>query len=160
MTNKLFVFLCVMCSLSLYGQGKTDYLDSIVDRWHHAASVADSNYFFDFMAEDAVYLGTAPGERWSKKQFRGFALPYFRKKDAWSFKPLKRNWSFNADSTVVWFDEIIDTWMEKCRSTGVLIKKKQEWKLTYYHLSVMIENEKIKKFIELRKHKVTSTDKD
>jgi hypothetical protein len=30
--------------------------------------------------------------------------------------------------------------------------EKGEWRLAYYNLTVLIENEKIKPFIELRKH--------
>ena len=40
--------------------------------------------------------------------------------------------------------------MKGCRGSGILIKKNNEWKIAYYNLTVLIENEKIKAFIELR----------
>jgi hypothetical protein len=40
--------------------------------------------------------------------------------------------------------------MRGCRGSGILVKKKGEWKLVYYNLTVLIENEKIKEFIELK----------
>ena len=38
-----------------------------------------------------------------------------------------------------------------CRGSGIMIKKKGEWRIEYYNLTVLIENEKIKEFIKLRK---------
>jgi hypothetical protein len=40
--------------------------------------------------------------------------------------------------------------MRGCRGSGILVKKKGEWKLVYYNLTVLIENEKIEEFIELK----------
>jgi hypothetical protein len=40
--------------------------------------------------------------------------------------------------------------MRGCRGSGILVKKKGEWKLVYYNLTVLIGNEKMKEFIELR----------
>lgn len=122
-----------------------------VDAWHQAAAEVDSSYFFGMMADDCVYIGTAPEERWTKAEFYNFAIPYFRRGRAWDFKPLQRHWNFNKKKDVAWFDETLDTWMLDCQSTGVLEKIKGEWKIVHYQLSVLIENEKIKSFIELRK---------
>jgi hypothetical protein len=47
---------------------------------------------------------------------------------------------------IAWFDEGLDTWMKGCRGSGILEKQKGEWKLVYYNLTVLIENEKIKEF--------------
>lgn len=140
-----FALLCV--SVSLKGQ-KT--LDQQIDDWHLAAAKADFNSYFNAMDESFVFLGTAPGERWNKEAFAQFSKPYFEKGKAWDFKPSNRVWSFSPDQTIAWFDEDLATWMRGCRGSGILIQKKGEWKLVYYNLTVLIENEKIKKFIELR----------
>jgi hypothetical protein len=102
------------------------------------------------MDESFVFLGTAPGERWNKDAFAQFSKPYFEKGKAWDFSPSNRIWSFSPDKTIAWFDEDLATWMRGCRGAGILVRKKGEWKLEYYNLTVLIENEKIKKFIELR----------
>jgi hypothetical protein len=39
-----------------------------------------------------------------------------------------------------------------CRGTGVCEKSDGVWKLSYYNLNVVIENEKIQEFIKLRKY--------
>ena len=98
-----------------------------------------------------IFLGTAPGERWNKEDFSKFSKPYFDKGKAWDFKCIKRDWVIKKRSKVIWFDEILDTWMDSCRGSGILIKRKGKWKLVYYNLTVLIENDKMQKFIDLRK---------
>ncbi len=105
------------------------------------------------MSEKFVFLGTAPGERWEKKAFIDFSKPYFDKGKAWDFKPSNRVWEFNTDSTIAWFDENLDTWMRGCRGSGILEKENNTWKIRYYNLTVLIENEKIGPFIQLRDQK-------
>jgi hypothetical protein len=51
---------------------------------------------------------------------------------------------------MAWFDEDLDTWMKGCRGAGILRYDGKEWKIVYYNLTVLIENEKIKEFIKLR----------
>ena len=125
-------------------------LDTKLDDWHKAASDANFDTYFGFMDTSFVFLGTAPGERWKKDAFEKFSKPYFDKGQAWDFKASNRIWQVNSDSTVAWFDEDLDTWMKDCRGSGILIKQNNEWKIAYYNLTVLIENEKIKEFIELR----------
>jgi len=122
----------------------------MMDDWHLAATNADYDMYFELMDESFVFLGTADGERWGKTEFSKFSKPYFDKGKAWSFKASNRRWNFSKDKKVAWFDEDLDTWMRDCRGSGVMVKRKGKWKLAYYNLTVLIENEKIKAFIELR----------
>ena len=126
-------------------------LDEFVDNWHRAASEADFEAYFGAMDSNFIFLGTAPGERWGKDQFASFSKPYFEKGQAWDFKASDRHWMYSEDGTMAWFDEDLETWMEGCRGSGILVKKEGEWKFVYYNLTVLIENEKIQEFIELRK---------
>jgi len=71
----------------------------------------------------------------------------------WNFIPHNRTWMYSKDSTVAWFDEDLDTWMRGCRGSGVLQKSNGIWEIVYYNLTVLIENEKINSFIELRDKK-------
>lgn len=126
-------------------------LDGLIDKWHQDASDADFNSYFDLMTANFVFLGTAPEERWDKAQFATFCKPYFDQGKAWSFTAKNRNWVFSHDKKMAWFDEDLETWMEGCRGSGIMIKERGTWKLAYYNLTVLIENEKIEEFIELRK---------
>lgn len=125
-------------------------LDKFVDNWHLSAAKADFDGYFGAMSDSFIFLGTAPGERWSKKQFEEFSKPYFDQGKAWDFKANNRQWNFSKNKKIAWFDEDLDTWMRGCRGSGIMVKEKGEWKLVYYNLTVLIENEKIKEFIELR----------
>jgi hypothetical protein len=49
-----------------------------------------------------------------------------------------------------WHRDVAEFRMEECRGSGVLCLIKGEWKIVHYNLTVLIENEKIKKFIKLR----------
>jgi hypothetical protein len=147
MKNYLLICFIVFYVGCVFGQKS---LDQQIDEWHLAAAKADFNSYFRFMDDSFVFLGTAPGERWNKQAFAQFSKPYFDKGKAWDFKPSNRIWSFSPDKTIAWFDEELETWMRGCRGSGILMLQNDTWKLVYYNLTVLIENEKIKKFIDLR----------
>lgn len=128
----------------------TSTLDALMDNWHLAATNADFEAYFGPTTDDFIFLGTAPGERWTKEAFSAFSKPYFDKGKAWDFKASNRQWNFSKNGKIAWFDEDLDTWMRGCRGSGILVKKKGKWKIAYYNLTVLIENEKIESFIELR----------
>lgn len=125
-------------------------LDQLIDDWHVAAAQGNFDGYFDVTAEDFVFLGTAPGERWTKEEFMSFCKPYFDRGRAWDFKPSNRVWQFSKNGKTAWFDEDLDTWMRGCRGSGIVQKVKGEWKIVYYNLHVLIENEKMDAFIQLR----------
>lgn len=127
-------------------------LNALVDGWHKDATLANFDNYFNRTAHEFIFLGTAPGERWTKEEFQAYAKPYFEKKQTWRFTPSQRTWHFSPDQKVAWFDESLETWMLDCRGSGVCVKTKKGWKISYYNLTVLIENEKIKEFIELRKN--------
>lgn len=143
----LSVFLLL---ITLSSNSQIQQLNTLVNNWHKSAAEANYSTYTEVMSEKFVFLGTAPGERWNKATFLDFCKPYFEKGKAWDFKATSRIWEFNKDSTVAWFDEELDTWMRGCRGIGILEKENGIWKLSYYNLTVLIENEKIKSFIELR----------
>lgn len=113
----------------------------VLDLWHLAAARADEAQYFDLMTPDAVFLGTDGTERWTRDAFRAWAHPYFAKGKAWSFKAVKRNVAFNAEGTVAWFDEVLDTPnMGPCRGSGVLVKVGKTWRIAQYNLTIPIPN--------------------
>lgn len=146
-TNLLGIFIFSMTLSNVFTQSNPD---DIVDQWHLAASKADYSAYFGAMDDSFIFLGTAPGERWSKEEFSAFSKPYFDKGKAWDFKASNRNWNYSSNKKIAWFDEDLDTWMRGCRGSGIMVKKRGEWKLVYYNLTVLIENEKVQEFIELR----------
>jgi len=127
-------------------------LNSLMDTWHKNATLAKFDEYFAVTSDNFVFYGTAPAEKWDKEAFKTFCKPYFDSTTTWRFTPSNRVWQFSKDGKVAWFDEDLQTWMLDCRGSGVCEKTKKGWVLSYYNLSVVIENEKINEFIELRKH--------
>jgi ketosteroid isomerase-like protein len=145
------VFLIIFLTVTSFSQAQViEEMHRLMDEWHLAASKANFEDYFGFMTDNFIFLGTAPGERWNKEQFADFSKPYFDKGKAWDFKASNRQWEFSSNGKTAWFDEDLDTWMRGCRGTGILVKRKGEWKIVQYNLTVLIENEKIKEFIQLR----------
>jgi hypothetical protein len=126
-------------------------LNSLMDNWHKNATLAKFDEYFAATSDNFVFYGTAPAEKWDKEAFKTFCKPYFDSTRTWRFTPSNRVWNFSKDGKTAWFDEDLQTWMLDCRGSGVCEKTKQGWKLAYYNLSVVIENEKIQEFIKLRK---------
>jgi len=122
-----------------------------MDDWHDDAKNADFEAYFNRISNSARYIGTDTSENWTKKEFQFFAKPLFDKKKTWNFKTLKRNLFFSKDSSIIWFDELLDTWMGECRGSGILEKEKNEWKIKHYVLSVAIPNDKIQQIIAIKK---------
>lgn len=147
-------FLWITLVLSFSGFSQTEELDSLMETWHSAAAQSDWDSYAALLSDDFVFLGTDPSERWEKEEFETFARPYFKKGNGWKFSTIFRTWYLSYDASTAWFEEELDTWMNNCRGTGVLEQDQQtgEWKLRHYSLSVLIENEKIESFIELRKN--------
>ncbi len=150
---RVFLFYFSLTLTAHFSYGQDVNLDTLMNQWHRAAGTANYTNYFGFMSDSFVFLGTAPGERWTKEKFSSFAKPYFDKGKAWDFKANNRNWMFSKDSLIAWFDEDLDTWMRGCRGSGILQNVDGTWKIVYYNLTVLIENEKINSFIELRDKK-------
>lgn len=124
----------------------------LLNNWHNAAAEANYENYFNSLANTSIYIGTDASENWTKKEFSNFCKPYFDKGKAWDFKPLERNIYTSNNKEIVWFDELLNTWMGTCRGSGVLEKNKNnEWKIKHYVLSVEIPNNDIKKVIDIKK---------
>jgi hypothetical protein len=115
-------------------------VNAFVDEWHDDAAHARPAYF-DKIAPDGVYIGTDKNELWHKDAFRTWSKKYFDRKSAWVFKTIKRNVYASPDKQIVWFDELLDTTMGVCQSTGVLRKTATGFEVEHYQLSMAVPNE-------------------
>ena len=129
----------------------TQELNTKINQWHKDAASPNFDSYFDFIADDGVFIGTDISERWSKTEFSDFSKTYFDNGKAWSFIPKERNIRFNKNNTIAWFDEVLDTWMGECRSTGFLSLKNKKWELEHYQLSITIDNDLMPQFLDLIK---------
>jgi ketosteroid isomerase-like protein len=119
-------------------------IDSTLNELHSAAARADGPRYFSLFTDDAVYIGTDASERWTFKDFRGFAEPYFSKGIGWTYKPRSRHIVIAdvACRCVAWFDELLDSdSYGTSRGTGVLVRKNGSWKISQYALTFPIPND-------------------
>lgn len=113
-----------------------------LDSFHDAAAVADEDRYFAILPNDSVFLGTDATERWTGKEFRAFAMRYFKLKSAWTYVPLERHVTLSSDGKMAWFDEALDNASYgECRGTGVLVERDGRWVLLQYNLTVPVPND-------------------
>ena len=121
-------------------------LHTLIDNWHEAAANADADAFFGAMTKDGIYIGTDKSERWLRDELRKWAAEAFERETAWAFTAIDRVVTVADDERHAWWDETLDTWMGVCRSTGILERTPEGWKIKHYQLSVTVPNEKIEDF--------------
>jgi len=124
--------------------------NAFMDSWHQAASDANFENYFGKMDTQSVFIGTDASENWTKQQFEAYSKPHFDKGDAWDFKTLERNIYINESKTLIWFDELLDTWMGVCRGSGVIDFDNAEFKIEHYVLSLTIPNDDIQAVIDAK----------
>ena len=152
----LFLFVGIMScqpvSIPAESEVKKD-VHSLLDNWHKAASEANYDNYFGKMDSISIFIGTDASENWTKPEFEAFSKPYFDNGKAWDFKVLERNVYMNSDRDVVWFDELLKTWMGTCRGSGVVVRSDSDWKIKHYVLSITIPNDDIQKVIAVTKER-------
>ena len=152
--TRLLTFVFLMLFSSLQAQdGEKKAIENVLDTWHKAAATADFNTYFDLMAEKSVFVGTDAAEHWNKQEFMAFSKPYFDNGKAWDFKAVERHVFMDETGEVAWFDELLDTWMQLCRGSGVLVREGGKWKIAHYVLSMTVPNENVEGAIALKKEK-------
>lgn len=117
-------------------------IDAVLDALHGAASAADGDRYFSLFADDAVFIGTDPSERWTLAEFREYARPHFDEEQGWTYVPTERQVTVGPHGKTAWFHELLDN--DKyglARGTGVLVKEESGWKIAQYHLAFPIPNE-------------------
>lgn len=135
-------------SLSEKNQTK-QLLNAFLDDWHLAASQANYANYFDKLDSISIFIGTDATEIWTKNQFENYSKPHFDKGKAWDFKALERNIYLNDAGNFAWFDENLQTNRGTFRGSGVLEKKKNNWTIKHYVLSVPIPNDDMNEVVKI-----------
>lgn len=143
----LLLLLALLSPLTAESRsGSIASIDAMLTAWHHAAAVADEKGYFDSLLEDAVFIGTDPGERWTKPEFRRWSAPAFRRESAWVFKAKERNIRLAPGGGLAWFDELLDSksfWTS--RGSGVVLLQGGRWRIAHYVLSFTVPNGAVKR---------------
>jgi len=122
--------------------------EAVLDGFHNAASNADGERYFNYLTDNAVFLGTDPNERWTKAEFQKWANDhgYLKNGLGWTYVPGKRTVLLSPDGSVAWFDEALkNETLGECRGTGVLVRTGEGdnavWRIAQYSLSIPIPND-------------------
>jgi len=141
--KNLFIILLMISSISLFAQSQQEAeINNFVDQWHKHASKADMEAYFEMIDKEGIYIGTDETEIWTKTEFYEWQKPRTMDGVAWDFKAIDRNIYFGEKSSYVWFDELLSFSGGTLRGSGVLIKRKEGWKIMHYVLSLPVPNEK------------------
>ena len=129
---------------------ETSAIAAVLDVFHAAAAAVDEKRYFATLAPDAVFLGTAGGERWAGDDYRDFVHSYFSRGIGWTYAPSARSVEIAADGQTAWFDELLENKSYGvCRGTGVLQLRRGEWKIEQYNLTIPIPNELAGKIVAM-----------
>ncbi len=124
-------------------------IHNLIDNWHNAAAIADESIFFGSMTDEGVYIGTDATERWTRDEMYALLTKYFERDSAWDFKTTERNVVLTGAGDIAYFDELLDTWMGVCRSSGVVQLINGQWKIAHYHLSIAVPNDQVDGYLKL-----------
>ncbi len=114
-------------------------IDAVLDAFHAAAASADEERYFATLSPNAIFLGTAPGERWAGVAFRDFVHSYFSRGKGWTYAPSDRSVDVSPDGSTAWFDETVaNDFYGECRGSGVLRREGDGWLIEQYNLTIPI----------------------
>jgi hypothetical protein len=117
-------------------------IDAVLDIFHAAAAAADEARYFSTLAPNAVFLGTAPGERWAGGDFRDFVHSYFSRGKGWMYTASERSIDMARDGRTAWFDETVENeFYGACRGSGVLQRDGAGWRIEQYNLTIPVPDD-------------------
>ncbi len=149
-TKLILIFTVLTLSISAKAQDtEITNIANLIDAWHKAAADVNQKAYFDFIADDGVYIGTDSTEIWTKAEFFEWSKQYFEKGKAWTFTCNSRNIYISGDGQYAWFDELLSSGKVTLRGSGILKKGDSGWKLKHYVLSLPVPNEKFKAVIKV-----------
>jgi len=143
MIKKHYYLALLLISLSFvtYAADDKKAISETLNKFHQAAANANATSYLNLLTDDAIFLGTDASERWTKKQFSAFVLPYFEQGKGWLYVTKERNISLLENNSIAFFDELLtNKKYGLCRGAGVLISTQHGWKISQYNLSLMVPN--------------------
>ncbi len=123
---------------------------AMLDDFHAAKSEPDADRYFAHIAEDAVFFGTAPDERWSKAQLEELLRGSMESGYGPPSRAFARHVRVAPCGEVAWFDERLERpKLGVLRATGVALKQEGTWRVAQYHLTYPVPNEAIFDVVKL-----------
>jgi hypothetical protein len=147
--KKQILFILLVLPLFLIAQSKAqDEVNAFIDQWHQDASNADMEAYFEKIDDVGIYIGTDATEVWTKDEFYEWQKPRTADGTAWDFTSIERNIYTGKKSKYVWFDELLSFSAGTLRGSGILIKRKEGWRILHYVLSLPVPNDRFGAVLE------------
>lgn len=119
-------------------------VESFLTGLHAAAAAADADRYLSHFREDAIILGTAPGERFTLAVLRTMVVQDFSKGRGWKTVPFEQHVRVSEDGGTAWFDERLRRETGRgLRATGVLRRGADGWKVVQLNNVFPVPNERV-----------------
>ncbi len=119
-------------------------IDDLLTRFRRAAAQADADRYFDCLDGDGIFFGTDGQERFTVEQLKDALQPSFSQGTGWQHKIRQRHIFVGPDSKIGWFDEQSERAnFGEMRTTGVVKKTAEGWKIVQYHVALVVPNEAV-----------------
>ncbi len=121
-------------------------IGATLDAMHSAAEKLDVDAFLGSFAPDAVFIGTAPGERLSLQQLRDNDGSALAAGAGWPVEVVSRNVTLGSSQDVAWFDESLKSpLLGPLRATGVMAYDARDdaWRIRMYSIAMAVPAERL-----------------
>lgn len=140
-------------SLAQQDETNTDSEEAITNlliKIRIAAEKADSDKYFSCLAENGIFFGTDPGERYTRDQLKAVLDPYFKKGIGWKHEIKQRHVYVGPNDKIGWFEEQSERdKVGTMRTTGVVMRKANDWVIVQYNVSILVPNEAVEDLVKL-----------
>ncbi len=129
-------------------------ITKLLGDFRDAAKKADGQAYFNCLAKDGIFFGTDGNERFTVDQLKAFVGPYFDRGIGWEHQINTRRVFVGPNNQVGWFEE--QTTRQKVgpmRTTGVVKKTKQGWKIVQYNVAIVVPNDVIEDVVKIIKQR-------
>lgn len=120
----------------------------LLTQFRSAAKNADQAQYFGCLAKDGIFFGTDGNERWTFESLKTFLEPYFARGVGWEHQVKQRQVYVGPNDQLGWFEE--HSFRENVgpmRTTGVVKKTDEGWKIVQYHVAIVIPNEAVEEVV-------------
>lgn len=117
-------------------------IDQMLTRFRNAAENADGKEYFGCLDKDGIFLGTDEKERFTLETLKATFGPNFEKGMGWK-RDIKQRYIFvGPNNQIGWFEEHAQREnLGAMRTTGVVRKTEDGWKIVQYNVSFPVPNE-------------------
>ena len=142
-----------MHSASAQSAESTESKQAIVEllkKCRRAAEHADADAYFGCFDKKGIFFGTDGNERFTLPQLKAFLGPYFAQGIGWKHDVKQRHVYVGPHDEIGWFEEQTErVRIGPMRTTGVVRKTDNGWKIVQYNVAIVIPNEAVEQIVAI-----------